>query len=92
MFPSSKYQLTTLLHIFNRVLQRADEEEKTCSQLDVEREYEDKNKLVRKVLSRVYTSGFCMRLPNCVAIFYYLPYLSKAKVRNRKTKDNAKNA
>jgi len=33
---------------------------------------------------RVYTSGFCMHFPHCVAIFYYLPWLSKTKVSYKK--------
>jgi len=43
-------------------------------------------------LRRVYTSGFCMCLLHCVAIFYYLPWLMKTKVKYRKSQRNAENA
>ncbi len=33
-------------------------------------------------LSRVYTSGFRMHFPHCVAISYYLPWFSSIKVSN----------
>jgi len=44
------------------------------------------------LLRRVYTSGFRMRFPHCIAIFYYLPWLSKIKVSYKKLQRNAVNA
>ncbi len=46
---------------------------------------------VEQPLSRVYTSSFCMCFPHCVAISYYLPWLMKTKVSNRKWQRNAEN-
>jgi len=49
----------------------------------------DKNDFLRhdfmQNLRRIYTSGFRMRFPHCVAIFYNLPWLSKTKVIYRNT-------
>ncbi len=42
-------------------------------------------------LSWVYTSSFCMRFRHCVAIFHYLPWLSKTKVSYKKLQCNAVN-
>ncbi len=41
---------------------------------------------------RIYTSGFPMRFPHWVAIFYNLPWLSKTKVSYIKLQCNAVNA
>ncbi len=43
-------------------------------------------------LRRVYTSHFCMRFPHCIAIFYYLPWLSKTKVTYIKLQRSGVNA
>jgi len=43
-------------------------------------------------LSLVYTSGFRMRLPHCVAIFYKLPWFCSTKVSYEKSQLNAENA
>jgi hypothetical protein len=43
-------------------------------------------------LSLVYTSGFRMRLPHCVAIFYKLPWFCSTKVSYEKSQRNAENA
>jgi len=40
----------------------------------------------------VYTSGFRMRFPHCVAIFYYLPWLNNTKVSYKKLQRNRENA
>jgi len=45
-----------------------------------------------KFLRRIYTSGFLMRFPHCVSIFYYLPWLSQTKVSYEKLQPNAVNA
>jgi len=43
-------------------------------------------------LRQVYTSGFCMRFPHCVAISYKLPWFPSIKVSFEKLQRNAKNA
>jgi len=43
-------------------------------------------------LRLVYTSGFRMRFPHCVAIFHKLPWLSKTKVFYKKSQRSAVNA
>jgi len=42
-------------------------------------------------LSWVYTSGFLMHLPHCIAIFYNLPWFWSIKVSNKKSQRNAEN-
>jgi len=42
--------------------------------------------------SWVYTSGFRMRLPHCIAIFYNLPWFCSIKVSIKKLQSNAENA
>jgi len=43
-------------------------------------------------LRLVYTSGFCMRFPHCIAIFHKLPRLSKTKVFYEKLQLSSVNA
>jgi len=43
-------------------------------------------------LRLVYTSGFRMRFPHCVAIFHKLPCLSETKVFYKKLQRSAVNA
>ncbi len=43
-------------------------------------------------LRHIYTSGFRMNFLHCVAIFYYLPWLSKTKVIYKKSQYNSVNA
>jgi len=45
----------------------------------------------KSLLSWVCTSGFHMRFPHCVVIFYNLPWLSKTKVSYKKSQCNAVN-
>ncbi len=47
---------------------------------------------MKLVLSWVYTSGFCLRLPHCFAILYNLPWFCSIKVSNKKLQHNAENA
>jgi len=42
-------------------------------------------------LRHIYTSGFRMHFLHCVAIFYYLPWLSKTKVIYKKLQQNSVN-
>ncbi len=44
------------------------------------------------LIRRIYTSGFRMHFPHCVAIFYNLPWLSKTKVSYKKSQCNVVNA
>jgi len=54
--------------------------EYTAEQVYLKSKFQSRNCSYR----HIYTSGFRMRFLHCVAIFYYLPWLSKTKVGYKK--------
>jgi hypothetical protein len=52
------------------------------------RVYETEKRMIF-LCSKAYTSGFHMRLPHCVAIFYNLPWFYLIKVSSKKSQRNS---